>query len=113
MRWTIVFVLIACPAAALDYMRAQGDMITRVERAVDEFSRKIGATTEMKAYCRVEMDLATVHYPKNGSIPFGVAYNEIVSQETLDLVIYNREAFEKNFLMRCLSQTVKDLSLAR
>ena len=65
------------PVTKQEFSRAQGKMHTRLIEAVERCAREIEIDREYITYCRSAMDLRVFPYPVNGSIPFGIDYNEI------------------------------------
>lgn len=95
-------------AQSLDTTKAQAEMHNRISAAVNSFARRIGAGSALETYCRVELFMHTQH-PADGSIPYGVNYNNIRSQRELDQVIGVREAHERNYLLLCIARAKRDL----
>lgn len=106
----LVVAALASPAVALDTNKAQGDMHTRIEKEVSALQEKLGAPQEIRAYCVTEMDLKLDNLREGGRPVFAVNYHEIKTQEHLDLVIFNRESYEKTFVKLCLINTMKTLT---
>jgi hypothetical protein len=102
--------LLNTSAVALDTTAAQAQMLQRVFKNIDAFMAQVGATSEMNTYCRVLLNRFDDSAPKDGSVPFGVDYNQVKTQQELDTIIEVREAFETVFLKRCLSRAVQDLN---
>lgn len=92
----------------LEAGKAQGEMIQRVNRSVRNFLATYKLNEMYASYCRTQMNLDTKDSP-SGLIPFGVNYHTIPDKKTLDLIIYNREAYETAYLKLCLSRALKTL----
>lgn len=109
----LLFLLSAAAQAQekVDAMSAQGQMHNRISALVERRARELGLTKDVITYCRVELNLHTEQLPKNGSIPFGVNYKQITDASELKVVIDTREAYEKTFLLLCLSRAKRDLSV--
>lgn len=113
MKQLIVFALtMASPAAAQlsDSVvgAAQGAMLNREEKAIRKFLDTYKLDDMYAAYCRAEMTLHTKDAP-TGSIPHGVNWRTIPDQKTLDLIIYNREAYETAYMTLCMAKALKAL----
>jgi hypothetical protein len=98
-------------AQRLDISKAQTDMHSRVSVVVDQHASRLGLPRDVVSYCRTELNGHTDTYPKNGSYPFGVNYNELRTQDELDLVIALRESYEKTYMRLCLSRAKRDLDV--
>ena len=111
-RILIAALLIAAPAHAQisqpDVGKAQGAMLTRVQKSVDRFLTAYKLDSMYAGYCRIQMALDTRH-EADGSIPFGVNYLEIKDRDTLNIVISAREVYETAYLKLCLSKALKTL----
>jgi hypothetical protein len=115
-KYLLLVALVSLTAQAnekVDPSAAQGQMFNRINAAVEKHAQELGLGKEVVTYCRTELNLRTANTPTDGSIPFGVNYNEIRTVEELNTVIEVREAYEKTFLLLCLSRTKRDLSLAQ
>ena len=95
-------------AQGLDTAKAQAEMLNRVSAVVDSFARRIGAGNDLSNYCWTELHLHTRH-ATDGSIPYGVDYNNIRSQRELDTVIKVREVHMRNYLLLCIARARRDL----
>lgn len=113
--WMLSFVSVASaePINQDKVMRAQGEMILRIADRIEKYTNSIGLEVWFISYCRVKMSMETEKMPKNGSIPFGVNYYDIVDSQTLDATIYAREAFETGYLMVCLSNAKTSIRSAK
>lgn len=98
-------------AQRLDVSKAQTDMHARVSVAVDQHASRLGLSRDVVSYCRTELNAHTDTYPKNGAYPFGVNYNELKTQDDLNLVISLRESYEKTYMRLCLSRAKRDLDV--
>jgi hypothetical protein len=98
-------------AQRLDISKAQADMHSRIAAVVDLHSKRLGLPFHVVSYCRTELNSYAAAQPKNGAYPFGVNYNELKTQEDLDLVIALRESYEKTYLRLCLSRAKRDLDV--
>ena len=109
------FLSLIAPVSALaqskvDIMTAQGQMHSRVMAVVEKRAKELGVGHDVVTYCRIELNNHTGQIPKDGSIPFGVNYNEISDAGTLKTVIEARESYEKTFLLLCLSRASRELA---
>jgi hypothetical protein len=84
-------------------------MIGRVSVAAERHAQKLGLGKEVLSYCRIELDNKTNQFPRDGLYPFGVNYNNIKTAQDLQLIISQREAYEKTFMLLCLSRAKRDL----
>lgn len=113
---TISAVLLASGAAhsaeAESVQKAQAEMIGRQSREITSFAEKLNAGDDLVDYCRSELDLRTVSYPRNGSPPFGVDYNHM-TPDLLRVTIRLREHYETTFIKLCLANAVKVLREAK
>jgi hypothetical protein len=98
-------------AQRIDTSKAQTEMHARVSVVVDQHASRLGLPRDVVSYCRTELNHHTETFPKNGSYPFGVNYNELKTQEDLDLVIALRESYEKTYMRLCLSRAKRDLDV--
>lgn len=110
-------VLILLPTATLaqeklDITTPQVQMHNRISAMVDQRAQQLGLSQDVVTYCRIELNHKTETFPKNGSIPFGINYNQITDMTELTIVITGREAYEKTFMLLCLSRAKRDLSVA-
>jgi hypothetical protein len=115
-KHTLLLALFSLAAHAdekVDAGAAQGQMFTRINAAVEQRATELGLGKDVVTYCRIELNLHASHVPADGSVPFGVNYNEIKTTAELNTVIEVREAYEKTFLLLCLSRAKRDLSLAK
>lgn len=95
-------------AQDLEPLKAQFEMLERINAAVSSFASSIGAGSDLQTYCHIELSMHT-RQPADGLVPFGVNYNNIRSQDELDQIIDAREAYERNYLMLCLARAKRDL----
>lgn len=98
-------------AQPIDTQRPQGEMLTRIEKAIDSYASRLNVPSSVVVYCRVQLQLDT-RSAADGAIPFGVNYNTIATQEKLKNVIYVREAYETTYLKLCISRAKRDLDAA-
>ena len=113
-RFLICLLLLASVNAGaqekVDVMAAQGKMHARVTAVVEKRAKELGVGSDVVTFCRIELNNHTGQLPKDGSIPFGVNYNDITDVDTLKMVIEARESYEKTYLLLCLSRASRDLS---
>jgi hypothetical protein len=93
--------------------RAQVEMFRRIEKATTNYARQIDISENYIAYCHLELHIKTYAHPRNGHIPFGIDYNSIADQGTLDRIISARENYETSFIILCLAKAKKTLADAR
>lgn len=72
-------------------------MLNRIGAAVDAYAASVALDGSYVTYCYTQLGLATRHEP-DGSIPYGVNYNTIRTEQELRSIIEVREAFETNYL---------------
>ncbi len=112
-KYTILLILVTIAARAdekFDTSAAQGEMFNRINAVVEQRAKDLGLGKDVVTYCRIELNDRTNQVPKDGSIPFGVNYNQISTAAELKTIIEVREAYEKTFLLLCLSRAKRDLS---
>jgi hypothetical protein len=97
-------------AEKIDADKAQSEMQNRITKAVNQFVEKLGASSDVEWYCRLELNRVTSTYPSNGLIPFGVNYGGISTQQHLDMVINAREMYETVSIKLCIARAMRDLS---
>jgi hypothetical protein len=111
----VLGVALAAPRSALsqaiDVGKAQTDMLSRVSRVVDQHASRLGLSRDVVSYCRTELNGHLDSFPSNGSYPFGVNYNQLKTQDQLDLVISLRESYEVTYMRLCLSRAKRDLDV--
>lgn len=100
---------IATAQSKIDTTTPQLQMHARISAVVDRRAKELGLSQDVVTYCRVELNRRTDEFPKNGSIPFGIHYDEITDRAQLDQVISAREAYEKVFMLSCLAHTKRQL----
>jgi hypothetical protein len=103
----IVLTCAASPVAAqivsvTEAGQAQVEMFNRIESAASAYATSIALDGSYVSYCMTSLQLQTRGHPNDGSIPYGVNYNNITAT-TLQTVINIREAYERNFLIVCLA----------
>ena len=112
-RTTLAFLvllpLLAFAQGQLDVSAPQAAMIQRVNAAAERHAQKLGLSNEVLSYCQIELNNKTNQFPRDGLHPFGVNYNNIKGTQELERVISAREAYEKTFLLLCLSRAKHDL----
>ena len=92
-----------------DAVKAQGDMLERISTHNNLWLNILSLGQEYKIYCEQELSLRKYGFPSDGSIPFGVNYNNL-DKAQLELTISVRETYEKAFVRLCLMK-IKQLSL--
>ena len=92
-----------------DVQRAQGEMLMRVQDAVNRYARQINIEHGYVNYCSNELHLRTREHPADGFIPFGVNYKKITDSETLALILSSHENYERSFLILCLANAKNTL----
>ena len=100
------------PITSAQVQKAQVEMLNRVDVSVKLFAEKVKIEPWYISYCKSQMNLETVSYPKNGVIPLGVDYSMINDSERLELVIGHREAFETGYMQLCLANAKNALNAA-
>jgi hypothetical protein len=100
---------LALAQGQLDVSTPQLEMIKRVSAAAERHAQKLGLNNEVLSYCQIELSNKTNQLPRDGLYPFGVNYNNIKTAQELERVISAREAYEKTFLLLCLSRAKRDL----
>lgn len=113
MRCLAVFALllptVLTAQGQVDTSAAQTQMFDRINAVVDKRAKEPKIDRDVVTYCRIEMSLHTAH-SSDGSIPFGVNYNKISDAKELKTIIDAREAYEKSYLLLCISRAQRDLS---
>lgn len=112
--WLVLALLpaFACAQSKLDVTTPQVQMHNRISAAVDRHAQQLGLSQDVVTYCRIELNNETDQFPKNGSIPFGVNYNQVADSGELNTILSARESYEKTFMQLCLSRAKRDLSVA-
>jgi hypothetical protein len=111
---TLVLPIVVASTASADpvsrdqVMRAQGDLERRVDLAVATYAAHIGMM-QYTQYCLTEMNRVTSGHTIDGSIPFGVNYNEITDSDMLAHVVQVRESYERSFQILCLANAKNSL----
>lgn len=114
--WGLLFVILpvtVCAQENLDTSRAQVQMLQRISSVVNQRAQQLGLSQDVVTYCRIELNNKTDQFPRNGSIPFGINYNQISDERELDRVISSRESYEKTFMLLCLSRAKRELSVGK
>jgi hypothetical protein len=91
----------------IDVMKAQDDLIKRVNTAAAAFARAHNISPEINYVCSMKMANEPSPHVNDGSIPFGVNYYSIADQKKLDTVIYAREVYETIYRKTCMAETTK------
>ena len=115
-KYMLLLALLSLAAQAnekVETAAAQAQMFTRINAAVEQKAKELGLGKDVVTYCRIELNVHTAHIPTDGSIPLGVNYNEIKTIAELNTVLEVREAYEKTFLLLCLSRAKRDLTPAK
>ncbi|WP_162596178.1 hypothetical protein [Methylobacterium sp. 17Sr1-1] len=97
-------------AQAIDTARPQMEMMKRIDFEISNYATRLKLGSTVITYCRVQMQLDTRH-ASDGSIPFGVNYRNIQSQEELKNIIWIREAYEITYLKLCIARAKRDLEI--
>jgi hypothetical protein len=93
----------AAPVDAEAVSNAQSQLIARISTEMLAYATRIRVDPGIVGYCQGELYLRTFQHPPNGHVPFGVNYNQIRDSERLDVVISNRENYERWFLKLCIA----------